>query len=95
MSKQYYVYIVTNKKRGTLYIGITNDITRRMYEHRSGLYKGFTKKYKLNRLVYIEDFNDVDSAIWREKCLKEWKRMWKIKLIEDVNPKWEDLGDEY
>jgi putative endonuclease len=91
MGKNYYVYILTNKQHGTLYIGITSDLARRVYEHKQGLAEGFTKKYGLKRLVYIEVFDDVRLVIQREKSLKRWSRQWKIELIEKANPDWDDL----
>jgi putative endonuclease len=91
--KTYYVYIFASKRNGTLYIGITNDLARRVYEHKSGLIKGFTKKYSVNKLVYFESTNDVNAAILREKRLKKWKRQWKIELIEKLNPDWNDLSE--
>ena len=87
----YYVYIITNRPHGILYIGVTNDIARRMYEHRNKLVDGFTKTYDLNRLVYAETYEGIDEAIHREKCLKEWKRAWKARTIQETNPEWEDL----
>jgi len=90
--KTYYVYLLASKRNGTLYTGITNDLARRVYEHKSGLIKGFTKKYSLNKLVYFESTNDVNVAILREKRLKKWKRQWKIELIEKLNPVWNDLS---
>jgi len=89
--KNYYVYIVTNKPRGTLYIGMTSELIRRAYEHRNGLIDGFTKKYNLKMLVHFEVFNRVEDAITREKRLKKWNRQWKIDLIEKSNPEWDDL----
>ena len=86
----YYVYIITNKIRGTIYIGVTNNIARRMYEHRNQLIDGFTSKYKLDKLVYAEESENVEDAIRREKQLKNWHRNWKINLVESVNPNWED-----
>lgn len=85
------VYILTNKKCGSLYIGVTNDLYRRVMEHKLKTLKGFTQKYQVSRLVYYEEYDQVDEAIHREKCLKKWKRQWKIKLIEERNPKWKDL----
>lgn len=90
----YYVYILASQRNGTLYIGVTNDLIRRVQEHKSGEVAGFTKKYKVNRLVYFEDADDVDVAIYREKQLKKWKRAWKLKLIEQDNPEWRDLYNE-
>ena len=92
--KNYYVYIVTNKPRGTLYIGMTDNPVRRGYEHRNGLIDGFTKKYNLKKLVYFEVFNRVEDAILREKRLKKWNRQWKIDLIQKVNPEWIDLYEQ-
>ena len=92
--KNYNVYIVTNKRRGTLYIGMTNNLVRRGYENRNGLIDGFTKKYNLKRLVYFEVFNRVEDAILREKRLKKWNRQWKIELIEKLNPEWIDLYEQ-
>jgi putative endonuclease len=91
---QYYVYILASKKNGTLYIGVTNDIIRRTYEHRNGLIEGFTKKYNVKLLVYYEIHQDINEAIKREKALKKWLRKWKIELIEKSNPNWKDLYDE-
>lgn len=91
----YYVYIMTNKKDGVLYIGITSDPFRRVTEHKFGLVKGFTHKYNLSRLVYIEDCGDVHAALQREKNLKHWVRAWKVELIEKQNPEWADLAAEW
>jgi len=93
--KDYYIYILTNKKNGTLYIGVTNNLTRRIYEHRNGTIKGFTKKYNLNKLVYFEQLNDISFAILREKRLKKWNREWKVQLIEKINPEWKDLSENF
>jgi putative endonuclease len=82
MTKTYYVYILTSKQNGTLYIGVTNDLERRLYEHRNNLIEGFTNKYNVHYLVYYEDVNDIQSALQREKQLKRWTRKWKIELIE-------------
>ena len=90
----YYVYILANKKNGTLYIGVTNDLIRRVYEHKSGIVQGFTNKYGVCRLVYFEETRDIISAIAREKQLKKWQRQWKIALIELQNPYWKDLYGE-
>jgi len=87
----YYVYILTNKPNGTLYVGFSSDLARRAYEHREGIIPGFTKKYGLKTLVYFETFDDVNTALQREKSLKRWKRAWKISLIEEHNPLWADL----
>jgi len=92
--KNYYVYIITNKRNGTLYVGITNNLERRVYEHKEGTVKGFSSKYKVNKLVYYEETENVISAISREKCLKRWNRKWKLRLIEKENPNWEDLANK-
>jgi len=94
MQKQYYLYILASKRNGTLYIGITNDIIRRVGEHKLKFIAGFTKKYNVALLVYYEVFNDVNEAILREKRLKKWNRDWKIRLIESINPNWDDLTDK-
>jgi putative endonuclease len=91
MEKAYWVYILASTLGGTLYIGVTNDLVRRIYEHRMGVADGFTKKYGIHRLVYFEQYNDVELAIQREKRLKKWNRAWKIRLIEEANPNWDDL----
>ncbi len=88
----YYVYIMASKRNGTLYIGVTNDIVRRVYEHKHGLNEGFTKRYSIKNLVYYETTNDIHEAILREKRLKKWNRAWKIELIEKQNPEWNDLS---
>ena len=92
---QYYVYLLTNKKDGTLYIGMTNDLERRIFEHKQKLIDGFTKKYGLNQLIYFERFQYVNDAIKREKQLKNWNRQWKIDLIEIENPDWNDLAKDW
>ena len=82
---------MTNRPNGTLYVGVTSDLARRVFQHRNFLYKGFSFKYQLVRLVYYEGHESMLDAIRREKCIKEWKRSWKIRLIEWVNPEWVDL----
>jgi putative endonuclease len=89
----YYVYMVASRRDGAIYIGVTNDIVRRIYEHRTKAVPGFTAKYNITRLVWFEIYDDPTSAISREKELKKWKRSWKVQLIEAQNPKWEDLYD--
>jgi len=91
MSNRYFVYILASKRNGTLYIGVTNDLGRRVWEHREGTAVSFTKKYSVTMLVYYEPFEDVNVAIRRETRLKKWNRAWKIALIEKDNPRWEDL----
>ena len=93
--KTYYVYILANKRNGTLYIGVTNNLVRRIVEHTFGTNEGFTKKYKVRKLVYYEEFFDIRDAIKREKQLKKWNRAWKIRLIESNNSTWEDLRIGY
>jgi len=95
MGKSYYVYILTNKKHGTLYIGVTNDLMRRIYEHKNKIFKGFTKKYNLTKLVYYAETNDISAAITEEKRMKKWYRKWKIELIEKENPDWKDLAEDW
>ena len=90
--KAYFVYMVTNKGRTTLYIGVTNSLMRRVFQHRQGELPGFSARYNTNRLVYYETFNDVRDAIAREKQLKGWSRRKKEALIDGMNPKWTDLG---
>ena len=92
--KSYYVYILASQRNGTLYIGITNDLIKRVYEHRNNLVDGFTKKYKVHSLVYYEQCGDIESAIIREKRLKKWNRKWKLELIEKENPQWRDLYED-
>jgi putative endonuclease len=92
MNKQYYVYIMTNKGNRVLYTGVTNDLQRRVYEHKNKLVKGFTKKYNVIKLVFYEVCNDIESAILREKQIKGWLRAKKIALIESMNPEWRDLS---
>ena len=92
--KYYYVYILASKRDGTLYIGVTNDLLRRVHEHKNSLIDGFTKKYKVKDLVYFEQTTDIESAIAREKCIKKWNRLWKRRLIEKENPEWKDLSLE-
>ncbi|MEO3431466.1 GIY-YIG nuclease family protein [Pelagibius sp. CAU 1746] len=89
----YYVYILASRKHGTLYIGVTNDVVRRVWEHRQGRGSKFAQKYRITRLVYVEAHEEIEPAIQREKTLKEWHRTWKIQLIERDNPEWEDLYD--
>ena len=88
---QYYVYILASKRNGTLYIGVTSELIKRVYEHKNNLVEGFTQKYKVHNLVYYETTDDINSAITREKQLKKWKRTWKMELIEMNNPGWRDL----
>ncbi len=93
--KIYFVYIMASKRNGTLYIGVTDNLIKRVYQHRNNLVDGFTKKHSVHILVYSENTNDIVSALLREKQLKKWKREWKINLIEKENPRWQDLSAEY
>ncbi len=95
LNHQYYVYILSNMKNGTIYIGVTNDLERRMFEHKKKIIEGFSKKYELNRLVYFEQFQYVNDAIKREKQLKTWHRQWKVDLIEEDNKEWNDLSFDW
>jgi putative endonuclease len=92
--KSYHVYILASRKNGTLYIGVTNDLVRRVYDHKNDSIDGFTKKYGVHTLVHYESYKDVHDALIREKRLKKWKRQWKIDLIESKNPAWKDLYSE-
>ena len=88
----YYIYILSNKRNGTLYIGVTNGLFKRIFQHRIKNNKNsFTSKYEINKLVYYEKYQYISSAIHREKCLKKWRRKWKLNLINNFNPKWDDL----
>lgn len=89
-----YVYILTNYKFGTLYIGVTNQLLRRIQEHKEKKVGGFTKKYNLTRLVYVESYERIGEAIFREKCMKKWLRKWKLEAITKENPEWRDLYQE-
>lgn len=92
---QYYIYILASQKNGTLYIGVTNDLERRVLEHKQKINEGFTSKYDVNRLVYFESFQYINDAILREKRLKKWNRQWKINLIEEENKDWKDLSKNW
>jgi len=87
----YFVYLLASKRHGTLYCGVTNDLVRRVYEHKSGQVRGFTSKYFVHRLVWYEGYEDIRDAILREKRIKRWKRDWKCRMIEETNPEWDDL----
>ena len=89
--KEFFVYILASKKNGTLYVGMTNNLLRRVHEHKHNLVPGFTRRYGVHRLMYYEHFRHADAAINREKKLKRWRRQWKVDLIEKDNPSWEDL----
>ena len=92
--KIYCVYIMASKKKGTLYIGVTSNLQRRVWQHKNDAHDGFTKKYGVHRLVWYETTTDIQEAIQREKQMKKWRRQWKINLIEKENPRWDDLYEE-
>jgi len=94
MERQPAVYILANKQNGTLYIGVTNDLVERVWQHKNDMTEGFSKKYAVHKLVYYELHRDMVAAITREKQLKKWNRAWKLELIEEKNPDWKDLWDE-
>ena len=91
--RQFCVYILASQRNGTLYVGVTSDLTRRMFEHQNGLSQGFTSKYGVQRLVYLEPHETAEAAITREKQIKKWRRAWKLELIERQNPQWRDLTE--
>ena len=93
--KEYYVYIMASKRNGTLYVGVTSELIKRVYEHKKNLCDGFTKQYDVHRLVYFESTTDAYEAITREKRIKKWNRAWKIELIEKFNPEWNDLYENF
>jgi len=86
-----YVYILANKKNGTVYTGVTSDLVKRVWEHKNKIFKGFTSKYAVDKLVYFEVYDDIVTAIEREKCIKRWDRAWKTRRIYETNPEWDDL----
>jgi putative endonuclease len=88
------VYLLANERNGTLYVGVTSNLVKRIWEHKEKLADGFTKKYTINQLVWYEVHETMESAISREKAIKEWKRLWKLRLIEEANPEWTDLYDQ-
>jgi putative endonuclease len=89
--RDFYVYILASGLGGTLYVGVTNDLIRRVHEHKTKAVEGFTKRYDVDRLVHFEQFDDIENAIRREMRLKKWNRAWKVRLIEEANPNWDDL----
>ena len=94
MTGHAYVYILASARYGTLYIGVTSDLVKRVWQHKEGNTKGFAARYRVNRLVYFERHDTIELAIAREKAMKKWRREWKVELIESVNPDWRDLYDE-
>ncbi|TNE58750.1 MAG: GIY-YIG nuclease family protein [Alphaproteobacteria bacterium] len=95
MAKHGYVYILTNQRNGTLYIGVTSNLPKRIWEHRNGVVPGFTKSHGLKILVYYEAFDDIAEARLRELQMKKWRRAWKLRIIEEMNPQWLDLYDKF
>jgi putative endonuclease len=94
MAYRFFVYILANRRNGALYVGVTNDLARRMAEHKGGFVPGFTERYGIDKLMYVEEYGSILEARARERTLKRWRRAWKIALIEKLNPEWRDLSDE-
>ena len=94
MKKKYNIYFLSSANNKVLYIGVTNKLARRVWEHKNSFVDSFSSKYKTNKLIYYEEYSDVKDAIFREKCLKRWKRVWKERLINEVNPEWKDLSND-
>ena len=94
MTRSFFVYILASRRNGTLYVGVTNDLARRMSEHKSKLVPGFARKYRVDKLVYFEEYPSILEARARERALKRWDRAWKLALIEEMNPQWRDLSEE-
>jgi putative endonuclease len=94
MDKKFYVYILASKHNGTLYIGVTSELVQRIWQHKNKLIEGFTQKYNVNKLVYYEVHPNAESAITREKQMKKWRRVWKMRIIEEKNPGWNDLYND-
>jgi putative endonuclease len=94
LERTYYVYLLASRRNGTLYVGVTNDLVRRVWEHKQGLIDGFTKKYAVKLLVWYEETPSIEAAIQREKQIKKWNRAWKLELIEKRNPNWQDLYED-
>ena len=95
MDRFFFVYILASRRNGTLYVGVTNDLVRRVYEHKEGALPGFTKKYGVKLLVYFEQHEEIGAAIARENAMKKWRRAWKLELIERENPEWRDLSGDF
>jgi putative endonuclease len=93
--KSFAVYIMASNRNGTLYIGVTSDLVKRVHQHKNGLFDSFTKKYKVHMLVWYEQHATAETAIYREKQLKEWRRLWKLRIIEEMNPEWRDLSVDF
>ena len=90
-----YVYILASKRNGTLYVGVTSDLVQRIWEHKNDLVDGFTKRYGVHKFVWYEEYEDIEDAIQREKNIKRWRREWKLDLIEQMNPSWRDLYEDF
>tara|TARA_R110000868_G_scaffold30212_13_gene112040 strand:- start:708 stop:1001 length:294 start_codon:yes stop_codon:yes gene_type:complete len=95
MQRSYFVYILASARNGTLYVGVTNDLQRRIWEHKSGAIEGFTKRYSVHHLVWFDETSDVNAAIAYEKKIKRWPRAYKLNIIEQMNPQWRDLYDDW
>ncbi len=95
LMRTYYVYMLASQRNGTLYVGVTSDLSRRVWEHKEGLTPGFTSEYGVVRLVWYEAYGDISDAILREKRVKRWRRAWKLRLIEESNPQWRDLYETW
>jgi len=93
--KNYYTYLLASKRNGTLYVGVTSNLEQRMYQHKHKVFPGFTKKYGVDKLVWYAETTDVNAAIYKEKQMKKWKRQYKLNLIEEDNPEWQDLAAEW
>lgn len=91
MGGSYFVYILASGRNGTLYVGVTSDLVGRVWEHKEKVFRGFTARYGVNKLIWFEEYSDISEAIWREKKIKKWKRAWKLDLFRDTNPDWHDL----
>ena len=94
LTRSYYVYLLASRRKGTLYVGVTNDLAKRVWQHKQGLVEGFTKRYGVRTLVWYEQTESIEAAIVREKQIKNWNRDWKIELIEASNPEWKDLYEQ-
>jgi len=92
---RFFIYILASQRNGTLYVGVTNDLVRRMFEHKAKLVPGFTRKYGVDKLMYLEEYSSILEARARERSLKRWQRAWKIALIEKTNPQWRDLAEDF
>jgi putative endonuclease len=94
MGERFFVYILASGRNGTLYVGVTNDLARRVFEHKGKFVPGFTRRYGVDKLVYVEEFSSINKAREREFALKRWRRAWKLELIETMNPEWRDLSED-